>query len=370
MSGQRVVILAAIGFFLLAIGILASSLWWISSLSPSATPTDTVKVVGAVLVLVGTLFTGVVTFFGLLLKHSIDRRTAELQRLESDRNAEQKQATEERLKLEFERNLALKEEAERRLQLEFERNLALQKNAEKRLKLETGLRALELFRAGVDSNASTSEAAGALFALIELDHLGFALRLLKQLWPQERIDAAGAMWVLNRALNAGSSTDQEEAAELLRAYAEKLPDGRGGHVWLQPPESWKPQLSLSARDSLLQALLRCFLSRELGYWEEQYLVGTALLLAHLLESDSSPLVQAGAILALEQLLQTHRHCGVITHGSRAVDLASLRRQVAERAAWARTQASPLHHDLAAQLQRWRKRERKNVPGVSSPQRNC
>ncbi len=319
MRGQRVVILAAIGFFLLTMGLLVGALWWIGRLAPSATPTDTVKVVGAVLVLVGTLFTGVVTFFGLLLKHSIERRTAELQRLESDRNTEQKNAT------------------------------------EKRLKLETGLRAFELFQTGVDSNASTIEAAGALFALVELDHVGFALRLLQQLWSQDRIDAPGAMWVLTRALDAGSPADQEAAAELLRAYAEKLPDDRGGHVWLYPPESWKPQLSLSARDALLQALLRCFLSRELGYWEEQYLVGAALLLAHLLQSDSSPLVQAGAILALEQLLRTHSYAGDITHGARAADLASLRRQVAERAAWARTQASPLHHKLAGDLQHWLRR---------------
>lgn len=336
MKKNGILIVSVIATVLLTFGVFIGTLWWIRSFQSSGTSADLAKLIGSVIALVGTLFTAMVTLVGLLLKHSLDTRNAELLRLETTRNLE------------------LKKEAEERLKMETERNFQLNKNAEERLKLEAAIRAFELFKTAADSRTSTTEAIGALFALTKLGQLDFALQLLKQLWPQGGIDSPGAVWVINKGLEADSKAIQEEAAELLRANAERLPDEKGGHVWPYEPETWKPELSVSARISLLEALLLCFLSRKIGYWDEHYLVGTVLPLSAILETDDSPHVRSVATLALQELLNmgVFPKSGIVAHGTRHVDMRALREKVRKSRTGAGWQTAPMQQKLGQRLQEW------------------
>jgi hypothetical protein len=97
---------------------------------------DDSQTFAAVLGLLGGMFASSLTFIGLLIKHSVDERSATL--------AEQ---TERRLQLEADRNNQLANETARRLQLEADRNNQLAKEAEDRLKLDTSLKAVDLLSA-------------------------------------------------------------------------------------------------------------------------------------------------------------------------------------------------------------------------------
>ena len=129
-------------------------------------------------------------------------------------------------RLKSERNAAFEREAEERLRLETDRKLKTA--ADERLKVETALRTVELFGAAPmwrplqrkppERCSGRSRSAWVCLAPVE------------ELWTQNRIDASGAVSVINKGLEAESLNLGEEASELLRAHAEKLPDGRGGPV--------------------------------------------------------------------------------------------------------------------------------------------
>ena len=94
MKKNGILIVSVIATVLLTFGVFLGTLWWIRSFQFSGTSADLAKLIGSVIALVGTLFTAMVTLVGLLLKHSLDTRSAELLRLETTRNLELKKEAE------------------------------------------------------------------------------------------------------------------------------------------------------------------------------------------------------------------------------------------------------------------------------------
>jgi hypothetical protein len=267
--------------------VLFGMLWWIEHIKYSGTSADSAKVIASVVALVGTLFTAVVSFIGLFLKHSMERHNSKMLRLESDRNFE------------------LKVEAEQRLNLENERNLALKKDAEERLRLETAIKAVELFRSASGA-VSSSESAGALFALLSLGQHGFALRLLQNLWRKGGIDTPSAVWAINKALQSGSEESQRLGAKILLENATRLPDETGGIYWPSLlSESWQLEIFHTARANIAEARLRALMSKSIDSWDEGEIHHTLVLLASMQNTEPKPYLRHLATIALEQVLTAY-----------------------------------------------------------------
>jgi hypothetical protein len=94
------------------------------------------------------------------------------------------------------------------------RTLALQIEAERRLVLETVVKGLDLV-APTETYAPSAKIAGALAALVHLDHPVIAMRTLGAAWGDGVVDSASAVWLINEVFERGSKHSQLEAATLL-----------------------------------------------------------------------------------------------------------------------------------------------------------
>lgn len=241
----------------LSVGVVALILWRIGFFDFSGTE-SAAKVIASGITLLGTFFTAMMTFVGLVLKRSLDLR-----------------------------------------------NLALKREAEKRLKLDTAIKAVELFK-DASGNASSSEAAGALFGLTSLGESHFALRLLEHLWPKNQVETPAAIWVINRCLQSENPDIQELAAELLKDNASRLPDGLGYKVWPSAFSiEWNPSLSYFARESLLWARIHALLSKDFDYWKLSAFNLDIVWLSIILDTDPSPTIREGCAAFLSKILKIY-----------------------------------------------------------------
>jgi hypothetical protein len=232
-------------------------LWMTGWLNFSETA-SAAQILVAVLALVGTMLSTTVTLIGLMLKRSLDART-----------------------------------------------LVLQTEAEERLKLDTAIKAVELFKSAAGS-ASQAESAGALFALSRLGQFHFALALLQELWPKDRINSPSATWVINSCLQSKDFNAVELAATVLLENAAKLPDGRGSKSW-PVNYDWKVpnEMSLFVRRVLLMARIKSLLSQPFDYWDRSTLNSDILALSNCFDTDSSSHLKKTAAAFLAILTQIY-----------------------------------------------------------------
>lgn len=210
----------------------AGMLWWIG-LIPIQSAHSSDKVIAAILALLGALVTAIVTFVGLLLKRSFD-----------------------------ERSLSLLEQEAVRLRLEGERNLALKEDAEKRRDIDTAIRAVSLLGTTDGKEAPSSQKAGALFALVNLKCMDFALALLEKMWPQGEVDSTTACWLIDRALESKSEKTQVSAAATLENNGALLPSDTGLICFPESlHHSWNIGIAYLARESIIHALMLALLSK-------------------------------------------------------------------------------------------------------------
>lgn len=225
------------------------------------------RVLAAVLALLGGLFAALLTFAGVLLKHSID-----------------------------ERNLALQKEIADRLKLEGE-------EAEERLKLDTFIRAAGLLATDAGTPAPKTQQAAALFALADLNHLRFMLALLREMWPAGAISPTSACWLVNECLLGEDANIQMEAAGILKENAKSL---TASAECMDFPEvasgSWPTSLPLYAAQSVLVALFRAIHSRPARKWSTLCLNGAALTLVEAIRNEEDAGVRHMARLLLNILL--------------------------------------------------------------------
>lgn len=164
---------------------------------------------GALLTLTGTLVTETIVVLGLLLKHSLDVRNFQL-------------ATYEQARLAREAAQASREHA----------------IEEERLHVDTVIRAVGLLSTTAGTIAHPSQQAGAIAALLELQHIDLAISLLDQRWsehdPEDRLSTASAIRIIDDVLDKrrGATAHQHEAVtEILLKNAEKLATAPGYVGW-------------------------------------------------------------------------------------------------------------------------------------------
>jgi hypothetical protein len=211
-------------------------------LSTSSLTGDQAKDVWAFL---GVAFGSIVALISTLLIEQHDRRTAALihEAAEREHLARQKQETED-------------------------------KEAGERLTTDVVARMLELitFKGGY---APKARVAGAMAMLIERENSGVAMRILKELWDADAVDADTAVWLVDRVLVDGARRPAEAvgAASLLARHATQLLPAASDldQAWIGWPTSlmqrWPSDLPEAAKSDLVLAATKVFLAREPGYWK-------------------------------------------------------------------------------------------------------
>jgi len=254
-------VIGTIAATIISISAILVFLWQIGLFDFSGSEASA-KVVAATIALVGSLLASLFAIFGILLKHSMDMRTAEL--------LEQEQ---------------------------------------KRLEIETVIGGLRLLSTEDGGEVSDSQRAGAFLALARLGQLDFALILLASMWPQKRVDAHAAVWLINEGLRTKQQDLQDRAAGIMRDNAPLATLENGHYCW---PDSldWKinPDLSVDAREALLQSLVSMVPSRPRDKWDRESLVGLFVNL-YVTIGDEDPGVRAGAVRAANAVfVEVSRHC--------------------------------------------------------------
>jgi hypothetical protein len=224
----------------------------------ASTPKSNARIVAAAIGLVGVLVTASLTFIGVVLRHSIDLRTAQ-------------QADE----------------------------------TEKRLRLETSIRAVELV-SPQEGTATQTRRAGALFVLVNQNELDFAYALLSEMWIDEQISPSAATWVVNRLLLSGDPLLQEGAAVELDLNSHTLASSESFYFPDSMLLSWSNDLPTPARESILSAFVRMILSKPRDEWATEDLNTCVVQLDIIRRQDTESHIRNGALLCLDALLEVHR----------------------------------------------------------------
>jgi hypothetical protein len=257
------------------------------------------KVYAAVLGLVGGLFATAFTFLAALLKYSIDVRT-----------------------------------------------LGQAHETERRLRLETSIRAVELLTEE-GKKALPTRQAGALFVLGSLDQLEFALPLLGEIWPENDISPAAAVWVVNRALLSDDPQLQDDAALALLANARSLAlQSSACFEW--PPcisFKWKTEIDVGAREKLLDALIEVLASKSKADWDPDCVSSLLVNLDLIRRNDDEPRIRNGAALAVSLLFESGLYDAVPTlfAPEGTLSVPTLRAEVAQ-------QVENIGNEIATSLQ--------------------
>jgi hypothetical protein len=240
------------------------------------------EVTAAALALVGGLVTAVVSLFGVLLKHSVDERTA-----------------------------------------------ALQAEAEERLKLEAGLRAVGLFATSDGRQTPPMLHAGALYTLASLHQYELTLDLAFGCMDDGTLSPGLASGILNNVL---CSTDRRASpckASVLQRMLHRMNRVVGPHGVAIPSSIFlTPTTFPPAVRRLIPALLgRALISRPLLEWWKDTgtlfgIVGTLCLLWED-ENDEDIKEDAGTLLARALRLVPPDTLGLF-HPLKEIDLAAIR----------------------------------------------
>jgi hypothetical protein len=224
------------------------------------TSENDVTVVAGMLTLLGGLIASAFTLVGLLLKHSIDQRTA-------------RQADE----------------------------------TEHRLRLETSIKAVELLTLPDGSPAPPSRQAGALFVLgaEPLEQLELALALLDENWRAGAIRPTAAVWVIDRALRSDDPNLQLSAATTLLRHADLLPktDGSGVEWPTCIALVWPREVDYFARVALIETVFKVLATRKPADWDQRVINSFLALLDLVRRTDDAPEVHGGATLLLDVTLE-------------------------------------------------------------------
>lgn len=114
--------------------------------------------------------------------------------------------------------------------------------------------------------------------MIQLRGGSVAVRILGELWQEEKVDSDTAVWLIDRILQKDSAaqTDEiEQAIELLGVQARCLVprvDDAQQYDFRWPGAvaySWPTTLSYQAKGALLLAIIRVLLARDIAWWRDR-----------------------------------------------------------------------------------------------------
>jgi hypothetical protein len=176
---------------------------------------------------------------------------------------------------------------------------------ERRLRLETCIRAVGLLSTRWGRPSPPVQQAGALFTLVNLDEVEFALALLNEMWPRGDIDSGAATWVIDRALLTKKPAVQMEASAILTNNASKLLLPGGCWSWLQSLGfGWDKHLPLFARRWLFEGLVDVLRARPYEEWTRECLSSMFRIFAAIWRDEDAREIQASATLVLDILLDS------------------------------------------------------------------
>ena len=278
---------------------LIAVMWRLGFFSFTGTDPSSKIVVGA-FALVGSFAAAAGSIVGVLLKHSIDSRTAMLQR-----------------------------------------------DAEQRLKLEAAISALQLFSTSSGSPSPAIQRDGALFTLASLDQHELTLALVADMLRKNELAAGTASSLLNQALLRGKADVQIQAITVLDDNAANLLTAEGVEI---PAclENWDPSLSAYVREWAPIALGKVMAARPAQVWSSKYPYNrngiiASLALAWENERDTQLKNDVGGIL--RGVISPFPAIGTLRHPRMALDIESIRAKVASLAPLS-SQADQIVHRLA------------------------
>lgn len=219
-----------------------------------AEPASQFSITVAIIALIGTLWTGAITFVGLMLKESVDRRSA-----------------------------------------------LLQAESEKRLRMETALKAVELIsRAEVEGAPIQESREAAIMVISSLNQNRLALGLGEQFWRTSKISTEAFVEIVNQCLNTDIDDLKSQCCNALMKNHQKL---AGDPATIRFPFTycwnWDGNLSITAKYDLLIALTRAMLDKPRDYWNIKVINGIAYCLYKMFVNDPDPRFNAAAaVLAI------------------------------------------------------------------------
>ena len=243
------------------------------------------KTLAAALVLIGTVITASVTFIGLVIKTSLDLRTANIAAMEAHRT----------------------------------HLLALE--SERRNRVDTVIRAVGLLGAG-GKDATPHQISGALLALQSLGEHDLAVALAAHLWPHDLVSRRAVGRVITEAFRKGSPETQYLVAALMLENAGKLPGKNRFFMWPLSDMSWPGEALPVCRIALVIAAQRAFIA-ELRVSRMTRVPGSAAVLsAALTDGDAQVRNLAGA--ALRPFVETMPEDEWIHTGTKAVTVKEMK----------------------------------------------
>lgn len=223
LSRPRSRLWAGVWALVVAVAAIAAVVLWGRWLASWHAPADkSGRLLIATLGVTGVVVTSAVGLLGIWLRHSIERRAAQL--------------------AEFE---AARAEAEQH-----------------RLRTETALRMVELLDANIDSDAGVARASAGVLMLSRLGDTDLALDLVSELWPHGRVSPSAAVRVINDGLTSESQMGSEAAATLLLNNVDRLDVGEHMYEWPDSAyDTWPTALPTSTRILLCLTLSRWLSAR-------------------------------------------------------------------------------------------------------------
>lgn len=266
------------------------------------------KIIVAIIVFVSTLISIGLSLFGILLKNSIDSR-----------------------------------------------RLSLEKETEKRLEQESAIKAIELLKVASDSGSSTAETSGALFALVILGKIDFALRLLEVLWPEQKVPSASAVLIVNKGLQSEAHDIQLLSSDILLENASQLPDGHGKLVWPSIMRSFdwpNNEVEKGVRSNLIRALLRALIEKRSNYWKKSTFYWLIGMLWNIFKSDSDSQIKTLTTLSIDKFINLLEDSEIILSNNGDIKVSDIRAEVSPHLNEARESLRKIFEPIINRIQDW------------------
>jgi hypothetical protein len=226
-----------------ALLLVLAIIWQLIAFAREQPDASQFPIIVGVIALVGTVLTGAVTFAGLLLKDSVDRRSA-LQQAES----------------------------------------------EKRLRMETALKAVELIsRAEVDGAPIQESREAAIMVISSLDQDRLALGLAEQFWNRDKISTAAFVDVVEQCLNTDNEDLKDQCCKALyRNYNKLITDSNAFEFPYSFCYNWNGKLSFPAKHDLAITLVKIVISKAKKSWNIGSINAIIYILYKMFVNDPDP----------------------------------------------------------------------------------
>lgn len=294
MNSDKKWIIGATLSIITAFAIIVAILWMIGLFDFTGTDASA-KIVTAAITLVGSLIATLVSIIGIFLKHSIEKRNADL-----------KEEAEKRLRMESDRNINHNKQVEKRLKMESNRNNDLKDEAEKRLKIDVATKAINLLSTSSGASVPFIQKAAVLFTLVNLGQHDLALTILRQMIETDQIDMNSAVDVINLGLRSKDETVQEEASEILEYYSNKLISDHGRSLWPRCLGlSCNSSFNFFTRQNIALACLNLIATRPYKEWDRPTINGHVVFLSDIWRKEHEEHIKKGVGIGLKKIVSIY-----------------------------------------------------------------